>query len=360
MSSEEPDMEALTTRLIHGGEPADASAVAIHPANAYADHYSRHTNPTVEALEAKVRELEGGAFTVATATGMAAVSQTLLGLLRQGDRLVVHRRIFIGVRTLLEDFLPHYGIEVVAVDLNDPGLLARALEAPATAAVYFETLSNPHIEVVDAPAVLAAVRRAGVLSLVDNTLLTPCLFRPLEHGADVVIHSASKYIGGHGDALGGVVTLRDPAQGEQVLKARRILGGMLSPHNAYLLQRGLKTLPMRMERHCASALRVAAFLDEHPRVRKVNHPSLASSPDHARAASFLKRFGGLMSLELADREEQARFLGALRLCKVRFSFGEPGTTLLAQDWTEVTRLSVGLESPEEIVADLAQALETLG
>ncbi|HYH46667.1 MAG TPA: PLP-dependent transferase [Thermoanaerobaculia bacterium] len=352
------DLDALMTLAIHAGEDPAASAVAIHPANSVGDTYGRHTNPTVEALEAKFQQLEGGGVTVATATGMAAISQTLLALLRTGDRLVVHCNIFVGVRTLLADYFPGLGIRVDAVDMRDLGELARALQEPA-AAVYFETVSNPHINVIDAPRAIAVANRAGIPVIVDNTLLSPCLFRPLAHGADVVVHSASKYIGGHGDALGGLVTARDPALAEQIRKARRLFGGMLNPHGAYLLLRGLKTLPLRIERHCANAVRVAELLAGHPRVVEVNYPSLASSPDRERASSFLRAFGGLMSFRLAGGEETGRFRRALVLGKVRFSFGEPGTILLTQDWTDVIRLSVGLEDPEDILRDIQGALDAI-
>jgi methionine-gamma-lyase len=352
------DLDALMTVAIHAGEDPFASTVAIQPSNSVGDTYGRHTNATVEALEAKVRELEGGGVTIATATGMAAVSQTLLALLQSGDRLVVHCNIFVGVRTLLADYFPGLGIRVEAVDLRDLDALARALEEPA-AAVYFETVSNPHINVVDAPGAIAVARRAGVPVILDNTLLTPCLFRPLAHGADLVIHSASKYIGGHGDALGGLVTARDPEVGERIRKARRLFGGMLNPHAAYLLLRGLKTLPLRIARHSANAERIAELLAAHPRVVEVNYPSLPASPDRERARSFLSAFGGLMSFRLAGGDEVERFRQALPPGKVRFSFGEPGTILLTQDWTDVIRLSVGLEDPEDIARDLRCALDAV-
>jgi cystathionine beta-lyase/cystathionine gamma-synthase len=352
------ESDALMTSVIHTGEDPSASAVPIYVANSVGDTYARHTNPTVEALEAKLRELEGGAVTVAMASGMAAVSQTLLSLLKTGDRLVVHTNIFVGVRALLADFFPGLGIRVDKVDMRDLDQLSWALEEP-TAAVYFETISNPHINVIDAPRVIGIAKRASVPVIVDNTLLSPHLFRPVEHGADVVIHSASKYIGGHGDSIGGLATTRDAELGERIRKARRLFGGILSPNSAYLLLRGLKTLPLRMERHCANAARVAELLAGHPRVCEVNYPGLPSSPDRERARSFLRAFGGLMSFRLGSAEETERFKKGLRLGKVRFSFGEPGTILLTQDWTDVVRLSVGLENPEDILADLQQALDAL-
>ena len=212
------ETDALMSRVIHSGEDPAASAVPIYAANSVGATYGRHTNPTVEALEAKFRELEGGAATVATASGMAAVSQTFLSLLKTGDRLLVHTNIFVGVRTLLAEFFPGLGIRVDPVDMRDLDELSHALESPA-AAVYFETISNPHINVIDAPRAIGIANRASVPVIVDNTLLSPFLFRPLEHGADIVIHSASKYIGGHGDAIGGLVTTREPELAERIRTA---------------------------------------------------------------------------------------------------------------------------------------------
>ncbi|RDD61886.1 trans-sulfuration enzyme family protein [Ferruginivarius sediminum] len=347
---------AMTT-VVHAGEEDNASAVALWTANAKDGLYTRHANPTVAAFEAKMQALEGGAAAVAMASGMAAVSQTLLSLLRQGDRLVVPAKVFVGVRTLLSDFLPHYGIDVAPVDMNDRDALRSALEAPGVAAVYCETISNPWAEAVDVPGIVAVAREAGVPVIVDNTLATPHLFRPIEAGADIVLHSASKYIGGHGDAIGGVVVTREAGAAEPIRTARRILGGILSPANAYLLQRGLKTLSMRMERHCANAEAVAAFLAGHPKVRRVNYPGLESAPDHATAASFLPRFGGLLSFELHEQFDHRRLVDALTMCKSRYSFGEPGTVALIQDWIRLIRLSVGLEDAADIVADLSRALD---
>lgn len=352
------DAQGLMTKAVHGGEADRSLSMPIHLANTAGDiyAYSRFSNPTIRAFEAKFRELEGGAGTVATGCGMAAISQTLLGLLRSGDRLVVHQDMFVGVRTLLQEFFRNYGIDVVAIDMRDLDLLSRTLDETAQI-VFFETVIHPSNDVIDAPAALAIINRANALAIVDNTYLTPCLFQPLKYGADVVIHSATKYIGGHGDAMGGVITTKHEELARRIRKARRILGGILSPMNAYLLFRGLKTLPIRMERHCANALRVARFLDQHPRVAKVYYPGLASSPDHETAASFLQGFGGLVGFELSNEINKEQFGAALRLCKVRLSFGEISTVVLLQDEVPAIRISVGLENPGDIIRDLDVALE---
>ena len=284
-------------------------------------------------------------------SGMAAVSHTLLGLLEAGNRIVVHQSLFVGVRTLLDDFVAKLGIEVVRVDLNNSDDLSQALAKP-TRLVYFESVSNPDLEIVDAPRVIAAAREAGVIVVVDNTILTPYLFRPLEHGADVVIHSATKYLSGHGDVLAGMATFKDEALGQQVHKSRRILGGLLNPLGAFLVMRGMKTLPLRMSRHCENAQQVAEFLQVHSRVKRVLYPGLPSTPGHARAKSFLRAFGGIVSFEPRDDFDWERVSKRFRLCRPGMSFGDPATRVQREG---PIRLSVGLEDAADIIGDLEQA-----
>jgi methionine-gamma-lyase len=286
---------------------------------------------------------------------MAAVSQALLGLLRPGDRLVVHKEKFVGVRFLLDDFIRGYGVRIAEVDAKDVNEVARALHEP-TALLFFEAVSHPFLGVVDVPSVLSVARKRGVLTLVDNTVLTPALFRPIDYGADLVVHSTTKYVGGHGDAMGGVITARTPELAKTLRKARRIFGGILSPSVAYFLLRGLRTLPLRVERHCDNAFEVARYLERHPRVQAVHYPGLPSSKHHQVARSFLTRFGGVVGFELRSDVDKERFGKALRLSKVRLSFGEPATTVLIQDEVEVNRISVGLEDAGDIIRDLEQAL----
>jgi methionine-gamma-lyase len=346
------DEADFSTQIIHNGESPHASAFPIYQANTVEGIYVRMRNPTVEALEEKMRSLEGGTMTVAMGSGMAAISHTLLGLVKAGDRIVAHQSIFIGVQTLLKDFVAKLGIEVVQVDLNSAEELARALEKP-TRLIYFETISNPGLEVVDAPVVIAAARRAGVMVAIDNTMLTPFLFKPLEHGADVVLHSATKYLSGHGDVLAGMATFKDQAVGQQIHKSRRILGGLLSPLAAFLVMRGMKTLPLRMKQHCQNAQRVAEFLEQHPRVKRVHYPGLPSTPDHARATSFLKGFGGMVSFETRETLEWEQFARRLKVCRPGMSFGDAATRVQREG---PIRLAVGLEDAADIIRDLEQAL----
>lgn len=347
----EPDAD-LDTQIIHHGESPIASAFPIYQTNTVNGVYARLRNPTLEALEEKMRHLEGGAGSVAMASGMAAISHTLLGLLKTGDRIIAHHRIFIGVETLLNDFIATLGVEVIRVDLNSQQELARALEQ-RTRLVYFEVFGNPSLEVVDAPTVIATARAAGALVVIDNTILTPYLLRPLLMGADVVIHSATKYLSGHGDVLAGIATFKEHAVARQIHKARRILGGVLNPSSAALVMRGMKTLPLRMERHCRNAMLVAQFLRDHPLVRHLNYPGLTSSPQHACASMFLNRFGGLITFEPQASFDWSRFVSRLRTCRVGMSFGEPGTRVQREG---LIRISVGLEDPADITGDLEHAL----
>lgn len=348
--STDDEME-ISTQIIHGGESPVASAFPIYQSNTVDGVYVRMRNPTVEALEEKMRNLEGGAATVAMGSGMAAVSHTLLGLLEAGSRLVVHKSIFIGVQTLLNDFVTKFGMDVVQVDLNSGHELARALQKP-TQLVYFETLSNPGLDVVDAPAVIAAAREGGARVVIDNTILTPFLLRPLELGADVVIHSATKYLSGHGDVLAGMATFKDESLGKQVHKSRRILGGHLSPLCAFLVMRGMKTLPLRVAKHCQNAQQVAEYLERQPLVRRVLYPGLRSSPEHERATKFLTGFGGVVSFETEAHFDWECFKNSLHLCHTGMSFGDPATRLQKEG---PIRLSVGLEDAADILRDLERA-----
>jgi methionine-gamma-lyase len=353
-SDDEPGLDAtsedaaLATQIIHCGESESASAFPIFQANTVDGTYIRMRNPTTEALEEKMRQLEGGALSLATASGMAAVSQTLLAILRAGSRIIVHQSIFIGVQTLLSDFIARLGIEVVQIDLNSADALAEATQRPADA-IYFETLSNPKLEVVNPSFAVAAARKCGARVIVDNTILTPVICRPLQHGADVVIHSATKYLAGHGDVLAGIATFRDVELAKQVHKSRRILGGVLSPLSAYLVMRGMKTLPLRVAKHCENAQRVAAFLETQPLVQRVHYPGLPSSPYHAAAKSFLDRFGGLVSFDPRDDFDWDGFRNGLGLCRTSMSFGDPATRMQKEG---PIRISVGLEDADDILADL--------
>lgn len=326
----------------------------IYQANTVGDSYSRFGNPTVEAFEAKFAHLEGGTFTFATATGMAAITATLLSMARAGEHLLVHHSGFIGTDGLL-GMLPRWGIGVRRVDMRDTSALTGELER-RPALMYFEVLSNPDMELLDAPAIIALARQYEVPVVVDNTLLTPVYFRPLEHGASVVLHSASKYIGGHGDALGGLISTSSSEIGATIKDVRRLTGGTVNPMNAFLLARSLPTLADRMARHAANALAIAEFLVSHPAVARVDYPGLASWPDHGRAREMLDGFGGVLSVELHPRYAPSKVSGALQVCRDWYSFGDVATLVRAHDRSSTKlRISAGIEDPQDLINDLAQA-----
>lgn len=347
-------------------------ATAIHD-HQHANVYSRLSNPTVRALERAVADLEGAEDGVGFASGMAAIHCAFVTLCQAGDHVVSQASLYGGSFALLQHVLPRLGIETTFVKNGDLEGIRRAIR-PATKVVYAETIGNPALYVADLPALAEIAHARGARLVVDSTFASPYLCRPLEHGADVVVHSASKYLGGHGDLIGGVLT-GDP---EVVKRAREMAidtGGVMSPFVAWLVIRGLATLELRMERHSASALRVAEHLEKHARVRRVIYPGLPSHPDRAVAARLLKNgASGMVAFELdGSREDGARVMDRLRLVKRAASLGDahslalqPASTShrqlnadelqLAGISESFIRLSVGLEDVEDLIADLDQAI----
>jgi len=281
----------FATRAIRLAKPENASSHAITMGVTNEGAYARQSNPIVNALETAIAALEGGVGAMSTASGMAAVSQTLLALLPPGGRLITHRCLYDWSTILRAEVLPQAPAEIVTMDLRCLSDLERSLQTP-TAAVYLESLSNPILDVLDLDAIVRLAHEAGALVIVDNTFLSPYLLRPLERGADVVLHAATKYLAGHGDVLAGVVTAREDEVLERLKRARSIYGGVLAPTSAFLVLRGLATLPIRMERHCANAQRVAAFLAQQPQVGRVRrHGGLY----FARGAEGRRASGGRLA-----------------------------------------------------------------
>ncbi len=386
-------MTHLRTRAVHAGQHPDPSTgaiatpiaqttafgygtlergAAIFAGEAPGYRYSRFANPTVAALEAKLADLEGAPSAVAFASGTAACSSVLLGLLRPGDELVFLGPLYGGTEGLLRNLGERWGIRVV--DATACGL--EAALTPATRMVWVESLTNPTLRVHDLAEVARLARARGITTVVDNTFCTPCLVRPLALGMDVVLHSMTKYLGGHGDATGGIV-----AGSEALVRAVRQtglghVGGNLAPQEAYLFLRGIKTLPLRMAAHCEGAMAVARFLQNHPAVKTVHYPGLESHPQHALAQRQMQGgFGGMVTLELAraERTAVAAMLNRLQLFTQAVSLGDvdslachPASTThsfvspearAAAGVTEgMVRLSVGIEHPDDLIADLAQAL----
>ncbi|MFJ3904312.1 trans-sulfuration enzyme family protein [Streptomyces sp. NPDC090025] len=337
--------------------------------------YSRMGNPTVRALEASVARLEGGADAQSYASGMGAINGVLLALLGTGSHIVAQRCLYGGTYAVLTDLAERWGVEVSYVSGTDPEEVRAALR-PETRLLYLETIANPTTRVSDLPALIAVAREAGVPTCVDNTFASPLLCRPIELGADIVVHSATKYLAGHADVLGGVAVFKDAELHRRVRHHAVEQGAVTDPFAAWLTLRGMQTLPLRIERQSANAAELAARFAAHPAVAAVRHPSLASHPDHELAARLLPRGGGgVVSIDLAGGREAGRvFVEAVRLASLSVSLGDvktlvmhPGSTSHRQlDETALAaagiapgtvRLSVGIEHVEDLWADLGRALD---
>ncbi len=341
--------------------------------------YSRWSSPTVDRLEAKLADLEGAEAALAFASGMAAVSSLFLHLLGKGDHLVVSEVGYAGTAELVRDTLPRMGIEVTPVDLSDLGELEGALR-DGTRLVWAETPANPILRLTDLPAVAELAHQSGAELAVDSTFATPVSTRPLELGADYVVHSLTKYLGGHGDALGGAVLGRAEALSGLRQEGLIHLGGVLSPFNAWLVMRGLVTLPLRMAAHEEGALKVARFLEEHPRVTKVTYPGLPSHPQHDLAKRQMENFSGMLTFQVEDGWAMARrFVERLEVFHYAVSLGHHRSLIFYLDTGRmqtssfrldeehlrryrelagdgIFRVSIGLEEPDDLCADLEQAL----
>jgi cystathionine beta-lyase/cystathionine gamma-synthase len=346
---------------------ARMSSEPMHPR-----YYTRYGNPLHERVARIVAELEGAASGLVTASGMGAIAATVLASTRTGERVVAQRNHYMGTSRLLSEVLGRFGVAVDFVDQTDTDAFARALRTPA-ALVMLESPTNPDCSLTDLQAVASLARAAGALTVVDNTFATPLNQRPLSLGADVVVHSATKYLGGHHDLTAGVV-VGSREHVERIWQTQIVLGATLSPMDAWLLLRGLRTLSLRVARINATAAAVAASLDAHPAVESVSWPGLASHPQHALASRQMRGFGGVMGIRLkSDYAGTARFVSGLRLARHAVSLGGVETLVVhaAAMWAgtlgdaqmreagiepNLVRLSVGLEHPDDLVADLLAGL----
>ena len=335
--------------------------------------YSRYGNPTISMFEERLRLIEDAPAAFATATGMAAVFTGLGALLGAGDRLVAARSLFGSCFVVCNEILPRWGVETVFVDGADLDQWRAALSEPTTA-VFFESPSNPMQELVDVRAVCDLAHAAGAQVVVDNVFATPVLQRPMEFGADIVVYSATKHIDGQGRTLGGAILGPEQFIAEPVQNLMRHTGPSMSPFNAWVLTKGLETMAMRVERSSASALRIARWLEEQPKVRAVRYPFLDSHPQHDLAKAQMSAGGTVVTFELAGGKDEAfRLLDGLRIIDISNNLGDskslithPATTThrrlgpearLAVGITDgIVRVSVGLEDPDDLVEDLAQAL----
>lgn len=340
--------------------------------------YSRLGNPTCAVAEEKIALLEGTEACVSAGSGMGAISSALWTLLGQGGHLVASETLYGCTFALMNHGLTRYGVDVTFVDMTDLDAVQKALR-PDTKAVYLETPANPTLKIMDIETISAMAHQIeGCQVVVDNTFCTPYIQRPVELGADIVVHSATKYLNGHGDVIAGFVCGRkDYIDQVRLFGIKDMTGSVLSPFDAFLIARGLKTLEIRMERHCANAMKVAAFLEDHPAVASVSYPGLKSFPQYDLAKKQMALPGGMISFELkGGKAEGAVVMDNVKLCKLAVSLGDAETLIEhAASMTHSTytpdelkmagiseglvRLSVGLENAEDIIADLEQALNLI-
>jgi cystathionine beta-lyase/cystathionine gamma-synthase len=377
----------IDTKLIHAGQPRIAGAVEMPIFQSAMFEYARGTSyhdlgyirlnntPNHKALHAKLAALEGAESALVAASGMAAISTTLLTVLSAGDHLLAQSRLYGGTQDLMVHDLPQLGIAVDLINADDASSWRSKLR-PNTKAIYVEAMTNPLLEVADLEGVVAFARANNLVSLIDNTFATPVNFRPIEAGFDIVLHSATKYLNGHADIVAGAI-----AGGadwiERIRHRMNHLGGCMDPHAAFLLNRGLMTLALRMRHQNQSTLRIAQFLEAHKGVAKVNYPGLESHPRHARACKLFTGFSGVLSFELRGSAEQAdQLLAKVTLPAVAPSLGgirslitRPADTshaglsrderLQAGISDGLIRLSVGIEDTDELIEDLDQALRLI-
>lgn len=373
------------TLAVHQGVNQDTAfnsvTTPIYPSSTFAFErvgvhkgfdYTRSGNPTRQALTENLAALEGGVAAWATCTGMAALTTTAF-LFKTGDHIVAGHDIYSGTIRLLDSVLPTLGVTTSFVRMRDPDEVRRAIR-PTTRALLVETPSNPMLNLVDIAAMVAVAREHGLLTIVDNTFLSPHFQNPLAMGADVVVHSTTKYLNGHSDVVGGAIIVRDPKLAERLSFLVNALGTTCSPFDAWLVLRGVKTLAYRMEAHQRNALAVARWLRKHPRVLKVYYPGLEDHPDHALACRQMRGSGGMVSFDL-DQSKLALddLFGKLRLFALAESLGGV-ESLIEHPWTmshssiaeeirtaagispNTIRMSIGIEHPDDLIADLEQAL----
>lgn len=374
----------LRTRIIHGGRDRDpftgASSIPVYQASTYAQEdplkagdydYSRSGNPTREALELAIAELEGGTQGFAYGSGMAAISSALM-LFQPGDHLVVTHNIYGGSYRALTTLFKKWQLQISFVDAGDPDAVVAAIR-PETRGLFVETPANPLMQITDLAAMVQIAQQHELLSMIDNTFMTPYLQRPIEFGFDVVLHSATKFIGGHSDVLAGLAVTRDEALGQRMRRILNTFGAVLGPQDCWITLRGLKTLAVRMDAQQAAAAKIADWLVSRSDIKQVFYPGLSTHPGaelHRRQASGA---GAVVSFEVADGPTAVRFMKALKLSLVAVSLGGvesiltypatmshaamPAPERQARGITDgLVRLSVGLEDPDDLIADLDQAL----
>lgn len=375
----------IETLLIHGGidgdEQTGAVSVPIYQTSTYKQkafgqppeyEYSRTKNPTREALEKLIAELEGGKAGFAFASGMAAITTVLL-LLQSGDKVIIPDNVYGGTFRILDKVFRQFGLKYEIVDTSQLHLLEKALQADRVAAVLLETPTNPLLSITDIAAAAELAKSRGALTIVDNTFMTPYLQKPLELGADIVIHSATKYLGGHSDLLAGLAVVNTEELADRLHFTQNATGGVLEPFDSWLLIRGIKTLGVRMDRHIENALHIVEFLKSHPGVEQVYYPGLEESPGYEIQRRQATAPGAIISILLSEHYDLARFINTLQVITFGESLGgieslicHPATMTHASIPPEIrrevgikdqlVRLSVGLEHKTDLIEDLTRAL----
>jgi methionine-gamma-lyase len=336
--------------------------------------YTRMKNPTVEAMENAVAELEGGHKALGCASGMAAISTVFISQLSSGDHVVCSKSVYGPTMTLLQTVLSKFNITVTAVDTDITSEIEKAI-LPNTKIIYVETPANPVIAITDLQAAANLAHKNGALLVVDNTFMSPALQRPFEFGADIVLHSMTKFLNGHADVVAGIIIVKDEESYKSMRKILNQLGGVIDPFNSFLVHRGLKTLSIRMKKHCENAIQIAEYLEKHPKVKWVRYPGLKSHPNYEVGLKQHKGYGGMISFELnGGFSAGEKVMNSVKLCQLAVSLG--GVESLIQHPASMThltmgetarksagiteglvRLSVGIEDVNDIIADLEQALE---
>jgi methionine-gamma-lyase len=371
-----PATGALDTPIYQSTTYVSADAdemAAVYGERKFGYMYTRYGNPTIHALQAKMAALERGEAALAFASGMAAISSAVLGYVKAGDHVVAARSLYGAAYHFLDQKLPRLGASTTFVQSTRVEDFEKALR-PNTRLIYFETPSNPILEILDIAALAALARARSVPTMLDNTFASPALQQPLALGVTVVVHSATKYLCGHGDAMGGIVVGPKAYIDELRHEYLRDFGGVISPFNAWLILRGLRTLHLRMPAHCANAQKIAEFLDRHPRVERVNYPGLPRHPGHDIARQQMGAFGAMISFEVKGGYERGKtVMDRVKIFARAASLGDtrslivhsastshravPREQRLAIGITDgLVRLSVGIEAAEDLIADLDQAL----
>ncbi len=336
--------------------------------------YARSGNPTRNYLEDQLAALENGAKGFAFSSGLAAI-HAVLGIFSPGDHIVIGNTIYGGTFRLINQFFKRWDLKVTSVDTQDLAAVENAIQS-TTKAIYFETVANPLLKVTSVKAISKIAKRHGLLTIVDNTFLTPYLQQPLDLGADIVVHSATKYLGGHSDVVAGIAVARDQAIADRIYFNQNGIGSVLSPADSNLIRRGIQTLAVRLDRHVSNAAKIVNFLQSRPEIAKVYYPGIAGTKDYEIATAELKGYGGIISFELQKGFDAIKFVENLNLIQLAVSLGaveslielpykmthaelSPQEQLKAGITHQLVRLSVGIEDPKDLIGDLTQSLDRL-